>query len=154
MTTYAIGDCQGCHAKLWELLTRIRSVSADPTLLFVGDLVNRGPQSLATLREVCALGSAAHVVLGNHDLHLLAAAHGVRKPHRSDTFDDILAAPDRDELLDWLRHRPLAWFDRGHLMVHAGVMPQWTVEQTLDLAHEVETVLRGPRWVDFLRQMY
>lgn len=154
MTTYAIGDCQGCHAQVSELLTRIRSVSPDPTFLFVGDLVNRGPQSLATLREVRALGSAAHAVLGNHDLHLLAAAHGVRKQHRSDTFDDILAAPDRDDLLDWLRHRPLAWFGNGHLMVHAGVMPQWTVEQTLDLAHEVETVLQGPHWVDFLRQMY
>jgi bis(5'-nucleosyl)-tetraphosphatase (symmetrical) len=154
MTTYAIGDCQGCHAKLSELLARIHLASANPTLLFVGDLVNRGPQSLATLREIRALGAAAQVVLGNHDLHLLAAAHGIRKTHRSDTLDDILAAPDRDELLDWLRHRPMAWFGHEHLMVHAGVMPQWTVEQTLDLAHEVETVLRGPRWVDFLRKMY
>jgi bis(5'-nucleosyl)-tetraphosphatase (symmetrical) len=154
MTTYAIGDCQGCHAKLALLLKRIRSAAADPSLLFVGDLVNRGPQSLATLREIRALGDCAQSVLGNHDLHLLAAAHGIRKPHRSDTLDDILAAPDRDELLDWLRNRPLAWYGKGHLMVHAGVMPQWTLERTLELAGEVETVLRGPHWVEFLRQMY
>ncbi|CAN5427305.1 symmetrical bis(5'-nucleosyl)-tetraphosphatase [soil metagenome] len=154
MSTYAIGDLQGCHARLAELLARIRSVCATPRLLFVGDLVNRGPQSLATLRTIRGLGDSAQVVLGNHDLHLLAAAHGIRKPHRSDTLDDILAAPDRDELLDWLRHKPLAWMADEHLMIHAGVMPQWTATQTLELAHEVEVVLRGPRWIDFLREMY
>lgn len=153
-TTYAIGDLQGCRSKLTELLDRIHAVCATPRLIFVGDLVNRGPESLATLREVRALGDTANVVLGNHDLHLLAVANGIRKPHRSDTLDDILNAPDRDELLDWLRRRPLALFENGHLLVHAGVLPQWTAQQTLELAHEVEAVLRGPDWVEFLKQMY
>ena len=154
MALYAIGDVQGCYQRVSELIERIGSISADAKLIFVGDLVNRGPQSLATLRQIRALGDTANVVLGNHDLHLLAAAHGIRKPHASDTLDDILNAPDRDELLDWIRHRPLALLRDGHLFVHAGVLPQWTVDQTLELAHEVETVLRGPDWVGFLREMY
>lgn len=154
MTIYAIGDVQGCHSRLLDLVENIHSTSTDPQLIFVGDLVNRGPQSLATLRHIHALGATAKVVLGNHDLHLLAAAHGIRKPGRSDTLDEIFAAPDCDALLTWLRHRPLAHFENGHLLVHAGVPPQWSAEQTLDLAQEVETVLRGPDWLDFLRQMY
>lgn len=154
MTTYAIGDIQGCHSRLLALLEQIHSASPRPNLLFVGDLVNRGPQSLATLRHIRALGASAKVVLGNHDLHLLAAAQGIRKTHASDTLDEILAAPDRDELLDWLRRQPLAHFEHGHLLVHAGVLPQWTAAQTMALAHEVETVLRGPDWVGFLREMY
>jgi bis(5'-nucleosyl)-tetraphosphatase (symmetrical) len=154
MPTYAIGDAQGCGSRVAELLEHIRKASPNPRLLFVGDLVNRGPQSLATLRKIRALGDRAQTVLGNHDLHLLAVAHGIRKSHRSDTLDDILHAPDRDDLLDWLRRQPLAHFEKGHLLVHAGVLPQWTVQKTLDLAHEVETVLRGPHWVDFLREMY
>lgn len=153
-TTYAIGDLQGCHSKLTELLDRIHSESTSAKFIFVGDLVNRGPQSLATLRQIHALGDTANVVLGNHDLHLLAAAHGIRKSHASDTLDDILNAPDRDELLDWLRRQPLAHFENGHLLVHAGVLPQWTAAQTIALAWEVETVLRGPGWIDFLREMY
>lgn len=154
MTTFAIGDLQGCCPKLTELLERIQTVCPDPKLIFVGDLVNRGPKSLATLREVRALGKSANAVLGNHDLHLLAVANGIRKAHRSDTLDDILAAPDRDELLDWVRNLPLALYEDGHLLVHAGVLPQWTTEKTLALAHEVETALRGPGWVDFLKEMY
>jgi bis(5'-nucleosyl)-tetraphosphatase (symmetrical) len=154
MTTYAIGDLQGCRPKLTELLERIRLVCRDPKLVFLGDLVNRGPNSLATLREVRALGDTANVVLGNHDLHLLAVAHNIRKAHPSDTLDEVLNAPDRDELLDWLRRRPLALFENGHLLVHAGVLPQWTAEKTMALAAEVETVLRSPGWLDFLRQMY
>lgn len=154
MTTYAIGDLQGCRPKLTELLERIRTVCATPRLVFLGDLVNRGPNSLATLREVYELGDAANVVLGNHDLHLLAVAHSIRKPHPSDTLDDILNAPDREELLDWLRRRPLALFENGHLLVHAGVLPQWSAQKTMELAHEVETVLRGPDWIDFLSHMY
>ena len=154
MTHYAIGDSQGCHSPVVALLDRIRADSSDPKLIFVGDLVNRGPNSLATLREIRALGDAAQVVLGNHDLHLLAVAHGIRTAHRSDTLADILNAPDRDELLDWLRRQPLALLQNGYLMVHAGVLPQWSAQQTRDLAHEVETVLSGPNWVDFLREMY
>lgn len=154
MPTYAIGDLQGCRGKLAELLDKIRLSCPDPRLIFVGDLVNRGPQSLETLREVKALGDTTNVVLGNHDLHLLAVAHGIRRAHSSDTINDILNAPDRDELLDWLRRRPLAIFEDNHLLVHAGVLPQWTAQQTMELAAEVETVLQGPDWVDFLRQMY
>lgn len=154
MTTYAIGDIQGCQQRLQELLERIASHSSDAELIFVGDLVNRGPHSLATLRQIRALGDRAQALLGNHDLHLLAVACGIRKAHRSDTLDDILAAPDRDELLDWLRRRPLALMHGHHLLVHAGVLPQWTARQTLALAHEVEQVLRGPDWVGFLGRMY
>jgi len=154
MTTYVIGDLQGCRPKLTELLDRIRAVCPQPKFIFVGDLVNRGPSSLATLREVRALGNSASMVLGNHDLHLLAVAHNIRRQHPSDTLDDILQAPDRDELLDWLRCQPLALFENGHLLVHAGVLPQWTAAQTMALAGEVEAVLRGPDWVGFLRQMY
>jgi bis(5'-nucleosyl)-tetraphosphatase (symmetrical) len=154
MTTYAIGDVQGCHQRLLELITRTDTAAVHPSFILLGDLVNRGPQSLATLRHIRNLGNRAKVTLGNHDLHLLAAAHNIRKPQKSDTLDDILNAPDKDELLNWLRMQPLALFEEGHLFVHAGVVPQWTAEQTLDLAHEVETALRGPNWIDFLREMY
>jgi bis(5'-nucleosyl)-tetraphosphatase (symmetrical) len=154
MTTYVIGDLQGCCGQLQALLDKIHAATPEPQLVFVGDLVNRGPQSLATLRLVRSMGNSARTVLGNHDLHLLAAAHGIRKPHRSDTIDDILNAPDRDELLDWLRQQPLVLSIKDYLIVHAGVMPQWTPQQVLSLAAEVEAVLRGPDWTDFLRQMY
>jgi bis(5'-nucleosyl)-tetraphosphatase (symmetrical) len=152
--TYAIGDIQGCQPRLDTLLKRIDAVSPEANLVFVGDLVNRGPRSLETLRQIRALGNAAQIVLGNHDLHLLAVACGIRHAHRSDTIDDILNAPDRDELLDWLRRQPLALMKDGYLLVHAGVLPQWTAQQTLELAREVQTVLSGPDWVAFLRQMY
>lgn len=156
MTIYVIGDLQGCHDACRALLDQIHAQphppGSPPELWFAGDLVNRGPQSLASLRLVRELG--ARCVLGNHDLHLLAAANGIRKLHRSDTLADILAAPDADELLNWLRQQPLAWHAHGHLLVHAGVLPQWSVAQTLQLAGEVEQQLRGPNWVDFLRHMY
>jgi bis(5'-nucleosyl)-tetraphosphatase (symmetrical) len=154
MTIFAIGDVQGCHRRLHVLLERIRASCDDPELVFAGDLVNRGPESIATLRELRDFGNPVNVVLGNHDLHLLAVSRNVRKPGRNDTIQPILDAPDRAELLDWLRRRPLALFRDGHLIVHAGVLPQWSVEQTLDLAHEVESVLRGPDWGDFLQEMY
>lgn len=154
MNTYVIGDLQGCQRPLLELMARIEAESPAATILFAGDLVNRGPDSLAALRYVKGLGDRARTVLGNHDLHLLAAAQGIRRLHRSDTLDDILQAPDRDALLEWLRRQPVAILQDGHLLVHAGVAPQWNAAQTLDLAHEVETVLRGPDWVDFLREMY
>lgn len=154
MTTFAIGDIQGCLDRLDELLQHIYDKCPNPKLIFLGDLVNRGPQSLETLRRIRALGDAASVVLGNHDLHLLAVAQGIRPQHRSDTLSDILNAPDRDELLDWLRRRPLAILEKDHLFVHAGVLPQWTAQQTIDLAQEVEVVLRSPDWVEFLRRMY
>ncbi len=157
MSTYAFGDLQGCHARLDALLEVIGRNDPDPghaEYLFVGDIVNRGPHSLAALRRIRALGDRAQMVLGNHDLHLLAAAHGIRKPGRHDTLQPILEAPDRDELLDWLRHQPLALWRENHLIVHAGVLPAWTATQALALAGEVEAALRGADWIDFLRHMY
>ena len=127
----------------------------DTGLLFAGDLVNRGPASLEALRQVKSLGDRAVSVLGNHDLHLLAVACGIRPMKAGDSIQPILDAPDRDALIDWVRHRPMAHaIDEGMLMVHAGVLPQWDMEKTLSLAHEVEMVLRGPDWKDFLAEMY
>ncbi len=154
MTHYAIGDLQGCLLQTKSLLKKIRAATPDAKFIFVGDLVNRGPSSLQTLRFVRALGEAAIVLLGNHDLHLLAAAHGIRRMRDNDPLNEILQASDCAELLDWLRHQSMARAIGGHLLVHAGVLPQWTVAQTLALAGEVESVLRGPDWIDFLREMY
>ena len=154
MALYLIGDVQGCDGALERLLDAVAFSPSRDRLVLLGDLVNRGPASLAVLRRAMALGDAAACLLGNHDLHLLAVSQGVRKPHRSDTVGDILAAPDRDALLDWLRHRPLALQERGVLMVHAGVLPQWTAGQALRLAGEVERVLQGADWHVFMHQMY
>ena len=151
---FAIGDLQGCSGPLDLLLDSIESETSDARLVFVGDLVNRGPDSLACLRKIRAMGKRARVVLGNHDLHLLAVANGIRSPGHSDTLHELLAASDSDELLDWLRRQPLALMADNHLIVHAGVLPQWTTEQTLALAEEVSAVLRGPDWMNFLAQMY
>ena len=126
MATYAIGDVQGCHEELVDLLTLVGFSARDDRLWLVGDLVNRGPASLAVLREVKALGDAAVTVLGNHDLHLLTVAAGHRKPHRGDTIDDILGAADRADLLDWLAHRPLVHVHDEYVLVHAGLLPSWT----------------------------
>jgi bis(5'-nucleosyl)-tetraphosphatase (symmetrical) len=143
VTRYAIGDLQGCYPELRALLAQLKFSPDSDRLWFVGDLVNRGPQSLEVLRFVRALGDNAVVVLGNHDLHLLAVAFGSRRKRKSDTLDAVLAAPDRDVLLEWLVNRPLAHFDeRGDLMVHAGLVPQWTVGMALELAREVESALR------------
>ncbi|MEO6277149.1 symmetrical bis(5'-nucleosyl)-tetraphosphatase [Roseateles sp.] len=151
---YLIGDLQGCCSAFERLLARIDFSPSRDRLWLLGDLVNRGPQSLATLRCLHALGDTASCLLGNHDLHLLAVAHGVTPQHRSDTLAPILQADDRDALLDWLRHQRLAAFEAGWLMVHAGVVPQWSREDTLALAGEVEAVLRGPALPDFLHAMY
>ncbi|MFT7774758.1 symmetrical bis(5'-nucleosyl)-tetraphosphatase [Roseateles sp.] len=151
---YLIGDVQGCCDALERLLQRLDFSPSRDRLWLLGDLVNRGPASLATLRRLAGLGDAATCLLGNHDLHLLAAHHGVRHAHRGDTLDDILAAPDRSTLLDWLRQQRMAVFEAGWLMVHAGVAPQWSRGDTLTLAGEVEAVLRGPDLPDFLRAMY
>ncbi len=137
------------------MLAKIAFSADRDELWFVGDLVNRGPRSLEVLRFVRSLDANAVVVLGNHDLHLLALALGDERPRKGDTLDEVLAAPDRDALLEWLLHRPLAHFDaeRGDLLVHAGLVPQWTVAQTLALAREVQAALeRDAR--GFLRQMY
>jgi len=154
LTTYFIGDVQGCCAQLELLLQKIFAHDADAKLLFAGDLVNRGPASLETLRLIKSLGTRADSVLGNHDLHLLAVANGIRPMHRKDTLHTILQAPDRDELLEWLRQRPLAIQEDGHLLVHAGVFPQWHSQQIMALANEVQNVLRSADWLDYLRQMY
>src|SRR5690606_40661211 len=144
---WMIGDVQGCCAPLDQLLNHPDIAGEDDARFwFAGDLVNRGPQSLASLRRIIELGERAVAVLGNHDLHLLAAAAGVRKPSKSDTIDDILQAPDAADLIDWLRQRPLAHFEHGHLLVHAGVLAKWDVPKTLALAAEVQELLRGPNW--------
>ncbi len=154
MATYAIGDIQGCYDEMRRLLDTIGFEPAQDRLWLVGDLVNRGPQSPEVLRYLRGLGDRAITVLGNHDLHLLVVAAGVRKPHRGDTLDALLAAPDRDELLDWLRGQRLMHVDAGYAMVHAGLLPQWSIAQALALAHEVETALQGPDYGEFLNCMY
>lgn len=152
---FAFGDIQGCHAPFRRLLDAIPTeCGTPPPLWFVGDLINRGPDSLATLRDVAQLGERARVVLGNHDLHLLAVAAGIRPRKPSDTIDDVLCAPDADALLEWLRHRPLAHFENEMLMVHAGVLPQWDVALSLELADEVQRALRGPDWVKILAALF
>lgn len=154
MAIYAIGDIQGCYNELQRLLEQIRFDRAQDKLWFVGDLVNRGPGSLEVLRLVKSMGESAVTVLGNHDLHLVAVDAGIGQLHKSDTLGEILAAPDRDELLHWLRHQRLLHVEGDYVLVHAGLLPQWTVEQAAGLAREVETALRGDDFVDFIRHMY
>ena len=159
MKTYAIGDLQGCAHETQLLLEQIHAdAQGDASILFVGDLINRGPDSLGALRRVRALqessGGRVEALLGNHDLHLLAVAAGAQAVSPSDTLDAILAAPDRDELVAWLRQRPLAMMSGRCLLVHAGVLPQWTAGKVMMLAAEVQAALRGDGWIDFLGQMY
>ncbi|HEY8706852.1 MAG TPA: symmetrical bis(5'-nucleosyl)-tetraphosphatase, partial [Burkholderiaceae bacterium] len=147
---YLIGDVQGCCAALDRLLAKIDFSPSHDHLYVLGDLVNRGPQSLETLRRLRNFGNSATCLLGNHDLNLLAVAQGVRRPHTGDTIAEILDAPDRDDWLYWLRQRRMAVFEHGWLMVHAGVVPQWDVAQTLQLAGEVEALLRSDALAEFL----
>ena len=149
-----IGDLQGCYTTLQALLARVEFRRAHDHLWFVGDLVNRGDGSLECLRFIRELGSAATVVLGNHDLHLLAVAEGFAKQSNLDTLDPILAAPDREALLEWLRHQLLLHVDGGFAMVHAGLMPQWSWHQAQRLAREVESALRGGGYRALLAAMY
>jgi bis(5'-nucleosyl)-tetraphosphatase (symmetrical) len=151
---YLVGDLQGCVDALERLLAEIGFSPSRDRITVLGDLVNRGPQSLATLQRLRGLGPAATCLMGNHDLHLLAVAAGVRPAHRTDTLDDILGAPDRDAWIEWVRQRPLAVFDSGWLCVHAGVVPQWDAAATLRLAGEVERHLQGDELAGFLRVMY
>ncbi|WP_298927061.1 symmetrical bis(5'-nucleosyl)-tetraphosphatase [uncultured Ramlibacter sp.] len=154
MASYLIGDVQGCDGALERLLRKIAFSPSRDTLYLLGDLVNRGPASAAVLRRLMAYGDAAQCLLGNHDLSLLAIAQGSRAPHRNDTLDQILVAPEREAMLDWLRHRHMAIGAHGLLMVHGGVLPQWDTAKVLALAAEVEAVLRGPDLPAFLAQMY
>lgn len=156
MTAYAVGDLQGCLTPLLTLLKQVGFDQHSDELWLVGDLVNRGPESLAALRFVKSLGSSARVVLGNHDLHLLAVAHGIRAASRGDTLQDILAAPDAAELLDWLRCQPLIHHDsqRALVMVHAGFPHIWTRSEACEHAAEVSKVLQSEQLKDFLQHMY
>jgi bis(5'-nucleosyl)-tetraphosphatase (symmetrical) len=154
MATYAIGDLQGCFSPLEKLLAQIAFDPVRDRLWFTGDLVNRGPTSLEVLRFVKSLGDRAITVLGNHDLHLLTLDAGFAKKREDDTLDEILAAPDREELLDWLRTQPMAHREDEYLLVHAGLLPAWSTTQALDLAAEVEEVLCGKNYESFLEQLY
>ena len=154
MSLYAIGDIQGCHAEFCQLLELIGFSPATDRLWLVGDLVNRGPESLAVLRAVKALGDAAVTVLGNHDFHLLMVAAGHAKPHRQDTLAPILEAPDRDELLAWLQRRPLVFARDGRLLVHAGLLPSWSPVLAQALSAEVQAMLASSEADDFLRTLY
>ena len=156
MTLYAIGDIQGCGQAFTELLSAISFKRERDHLWLVGDLVNRGPDSLDVLREVINLGDSATTVLGNHDLHLLATAVGVRHSGERDTFQAVLAAPDAADILDWLRCRPLLYHDtrRERLLVHAGLPPTWSVSDAVSRAGEISAHLQGPNWVNALKDMY
>jgi bis(5'-nucleosyl)-tetraphosphatase (symmetrical) len=153
MATYAIGDVQGCFDELQALLARLDFGQRD-RLWFVGDLVNRGPKSLEVLRFVRSLGSRAVTVLGNHDLHLVTQHEGFERPRKDDTIHDVLAAPDRKELVDWLRKRPMMHARGEFAMVHAGLLPQWTIKRSLGLGREVQTALAARNYRDFLANMY
>lgn len=154
MATFAVGDLQGCFEPLRRLMERLPFDPARDRLWFVGDLVNRGPDSLRCLRFVKELGDSAICVLGNHDLHLICVAEGIERARPRDTLDEILAAPDRDELIGWLRARPLLHAEDRHALVHAGLLPEWTVERARELASEVERTLRGPGYRRLLERLY
>lgn len=154
MATYAIGDIQGCFEALERMLALIEFEPTEDQLWFVGDIVNRGPDSLASIRFIKDLGERAVTVLGNHDLHLLTVAAGYTRLHRGDTLQEILDAPDREDLLQWLRSRKLMHAEDGWAMVHAGLLPQWSVERALELAQEVEHALAGRGYLELLASMY
>ena len=150
---YAIGDIQGCAPSLKSL---IKKIPKESKMIFLGDLVNRGPSSLGTLRQLKSLQEQgrAECILGNHDLHLLTIDAGLRKTKGLDTVSSILRAPDRAELIHWLRHRPMALSNGKVITVHAGILPQWDLQQTIECAKEVEKALRKKSYVDFLANMY
>jgi len=154
VTTYAIGDIQGCYHAFQALLQRIQFDAKSDQLWLVGDLVNRGSGSLEVLRWCYAHQDSLRVVLGNHDLHALVVAEGIVAPHKGDTLDALLAAEDRDILLNWLRRQRLMYQEDNYLMVHAGLLPQWTAEQALDYGAEVERALQSDDYLYFLRHMY
>lgn len=154
MAIYAVGDVQGCYTELLQLLEKIQFDSTRDQLWLVGDLVNRGPDSLAVLRLVKSLGDSAVTVLGNHDLHLLAVAEGVAALHPSDTLDEILDAPDCGELMFWLRHQKLLHTKNNFVLVHAGLLPSWTVKQAAILAGKAEQALQGSQYIELLAHMY
>ncbi len=156
MSVYAIGDIQGCYDSLQKLLKKIKFNPDKDTLWFTGDLVNRGNKSLKTLRYIKSLGDSAVTVLGNHDLHLLSIANGIRPLGRNITLRKIVLAKDCDELMDWLRNKPLMHVDNklGYGMVHAGITPGWSIKKALKYAAEVEKVLRSDDYLELLKNMY
>ena len=154
MATYAIGDIQGCNHAFMALLARLQFDAKRDKLWLVGDLINRGNCSLQVLRWCYQQQQSLKIVLGNHDLHAMAVAHGLKPAHRGDTLQAIIDAPDSAELLTWLRHQPLMLANKGYAMVHAGLLPQWTVAQALSLASEVEYALQADSYLDFLANMY
>jgi bis(5'-nucleosyl)-tetraphosphatase (symmetrical) len=154
MATYAIGDVQGCFDELQALLKMIGFKASKDRLWFVGDLVNRGPKSLEVLRFVSGLGDRAVTVLGNHDLHLITQYEGFERPRKDDTLQDVLSATDAGELVKWLRGQPMMHAEGGYAMVHAGLLPNWTVEKALALAREVQDALGAKTYRDFLANMY
>ena len=156
MAIYAIGDVQGCYSELCKLLEKVDFDPAADTLWFCGDLVNRGPESLQTLRLIKSLGDSALTVLGNHDLHLLALYHGVRKIRLNASLRKVLRSPDCDELMDWLQSQPLLHYDKKHktVVVHAGIHPEWGLSKARKMAAEVETALRGDQAGQFFQKMY
>lgn len=156
MASYAIGDLQGCYQELLDLLELIQFDDRHDRLLLVGDLVNRGPNSLAVLRFLKELKDDTIIVLGNHDLHLLATAGQPQKKHPKDTLDEIINAPDKDELLDWLRHKPLLHDDKetGYLLLHAGIPPQWDKVYSLELAAEIHAQLSQDDYTQLFQNMY
>lgn len=154
MAIYAIGDVQGCFDDLLRLLDTIKFDDQSDQLWFAGDLVNRGPKSLETLRFIKSLGPSAMTVLGNHDLHLIALAYKQRKPSKKDSLDPVLYATDRDELLHWLRHRPLFYYNDDYCLLHAGLPPQWGLSKTKKMALKAEKVLQSDDHQNFFQQMY
>jgi len=156
MTTYAIGDVQGCYDPLRRLLDKIKYDPNEDQLWFAGDLINRGPQSLETLRFIISLGDSAHSVLGNHECHFLASARGHKKAHRTDTFADILDAHDADQLINWVRALPFLHQDTslGYTMVHAGLPAQWSLNDAKRYAKELETAFQSEKFDSFLADMY
>ncbi len=156
MATYLIGDLQGCLTELDQLLAEVAFNPSRDQLWLTGDLVARGPDSLGCLRRIIALGDAATTVLGNHDLHLLAVAHGIRHPKATDRVDEILQAADRADLLYWLRHQPLLaeHEQHGFVMSHAGLPPQWSLAQAREAARQAEAELQSPLYRQRLQQMY
>ncbi len=154
MSTYVVGDIQGCLQPLKCLLRRVDFRPDRDMLWSAGDIVNRGPRCLKTLRFLYAMRDNLHMVLGNHDLHLLAVAAGARRASPSDTFDKILKAPDREVLLNWLLYRPLIHHQYDATLVHAGIPPQWSIAEAMGYAREVEDILRSPQCTEFFREMY
>jgi bis(5'-nucleosyl)-tetraphosphatase (symmetrical) len=154
MATYAIGDVQGCFDELQQLLKKTGYQEGKDRLWFVGDLVNRGPKSLETLRFVKALGEHAVTVLGNHDLHLVTQHEGIERSRKDDTLGELLDSPDAKQLVDWLRTRPMMHVEGGYAMVHAGLAPGWSIRKSLGLAREVEQALAAPDYRSFLENMY